>query len=60
MRDGEDGAVGKLLADRLLDELVCLQVHGGRRLVQHQDLCLAQQRARQAHQLALADAARPS
>ena len=37
-----------------MDEVVCLEVHRGRGLVQHQDLGLPQQRPRQADQLPLA------
>ena len=37
---GEDGTVGKLFADGLLNEVVCLQVHGCSGLIQHQDLGL--------------------
>ncbi len=57
VRDREDGAVSELLADRVLDELVRLQVDGGRRLVQNQNLRLAQQRPRQTHELPLPHAA---
>ena len=55
MSNGEDSAVSKLCADGLLDEVVSLQVHSCRRLVQHQDLGLAQQSSRQTHQLTLPD-----
>lgn len=33
--DGQDGAVGELLAHRLLDQGVCLHIHVGGRFVQH-------------------------
>ena len=46
--DGEHGAVGKLPSDGLLDEVVGLEVHGSRGLVQYQDLRLPQQRSGQA------------
>ena len=54
MSDGEHGAVGELCPDGGLDQVVRLQVHGRRRLVQHQDLGLPQQGAAQTDQLALA------
>ena len=54
--DGDDGTVGELLADRVLDELVRLQIHGGRRLVQDQDLGLMKQGPAQTHELALTHA----
>ena len=38
--DGEDGALCEGHADGRLDEVVRLQVHRRRRLVQHQDLGL--------------------
>ena len=55
--NGEDGGISKLCADGLLDEVVSLQVHSCRCLVQHQDLGLAQQSSRQTHQLTLPDTA---
>ena len=58
MGDGEDGAVGKLLLDGLLDEGVSVLVDGGGRLVQHQHLRLAEKGARQAHELTLANTER--
>ena len=41
MGDGEDGAVGELLADGRLDEVVGLEVDGRSGLVQDQDFGLA-------------------
>lgn len=55
--DGQHGAVCKLAADGALDELVSLQVHGSRGLIQHEDLGLAQQSPGQAQQLPLPHAA---
>jgi len=54
--DGEDGAVGELPADRGLDQVVQLQVHGSRGLVQDQDAGLAEQGPAQTQQLPLAHA----
>ena len=53
MCDGEDGAVSKLCADGLLNEVIGLEVHSGSGLVQDQDLGLAEQSSGQAHQLTL-------
>ena len=53
MSDGEHGALLELRADRRLDEVVRLQIHCGRRLVQHEDFGLAQECARKADELAL-------
>ena len=53
MCDGEDGAVSKLCADGLLNEVVGLEVHGSSGFVQDQDLGLAEQSSSQAHQLTL-------
>ena len=60
MSDCDDCRVGELSADRLLDEVVCLEVNGGRRFVQHEDLRLTKQRPSQTYQLTLTDAARTS
>ena len=43
----------ELWSYRCLDEVVCLEVHRGRGLVQHQDLGLPQQRPGEADQLPL-------
>ena len=56
MSNGEDRAVSELCAYCRLDQLVCLHVHGSRRLVQHQDGSLAQQSSRQTDQLTLTHA----
>ena len=53
MSDGEHGALLELRADRRLDEVVRLQIHCGRRLVQHEDFGFAQECARKADELAL-------
>ena len=39
---GQNSAVPKLLLYCLLDKLICLEVHGRRRLVQNEDLGLLQ------------------
>ena len=51
--DGDDCTLGKLGPDGLLDEVVRLQIHGSRSLVQNQHLGLAQQGTGEAHQLTL-------
>ena len=51
--DGDDRAGRELCPDGVLDEFVCLQVDGGGRLVQNQDLGLVQQSAGETHQLTL-------
>ena len=56
MRDREDGAVLEFGANRLLDQLVGLHVACRRRLVQNKNFGLSEHSARQAHQLALANA----
>lgn len=56
MSDGDDGTVGKLLPDCVLDEGVRLKVNGSRRLVKDQHLSLAQQSSGQTHQLSLSNA----
>ena len=56
VRDSDDGGVCKLSPYRVLNEVVCLKVDCRRRLVQHQNLCLTQQSARQANQLTLTHA----
>ena len=53
MRYRQYGAVFELHSDSVLDEVIGLKVNGGRRLVQHQDLGLPQQRSSQADQLTL-------
>ena len=53
--DGDGGAVGELPPDGVLDEVVGLQVHGGRGLVQHQHAGLPEERPGEAHQLPLPD-----
>ena len=53
VRDCDDGAAHELLPDGLLDEVVGLEVHRRRGLVQHQHPRLAEERPRQAHQLPL-------
>ena len=50
---GEDGTVGKLSADGLLNEVISLQVHGCRGFIQNQNLGLAQESSSQTHQLTL-------
>ena len=54
--DGEDGAVGELLADGGLDQVIRLQVNRCGGLVQDQDAGLAEQGPAQAQQLPLAHA----
>ena len=49
----EDGTVGKLCADGLLNEIISLQIHGCRGFIQNQNLGLAQQSSCQTHQLTL-------
>lgn len=56
MRDGEHGAVRELRPDGGLDQVIRLQVDGGRGLVQDQNAGVPQEGAGQAHQLPLADA----
>ena len=51
--NGDDGAFFKLVANGCLYEVVGLHVHGGSRLVQHQDPCLSQQCPSKTGQLAL-------
>ena len=51
----EDGAIGKLCADGILDEAISLQIHGCRSLIQYQNLGLTQKSSCQTHQLTLAD-----
>ena len=51
--DCENCALLKLHPDGALDEVICLQVHGRRGLVQNQDLGLPEQGAGKAHQLSL-------
>ena len=51
----ENRAVLEAVPDRLLDELVRLQVHGGCRLVQHEHLGAPHQGPRHADQLPLAN-----
>lgn len=54
--DGQDGAVWKLFADGVLNQVVCLQVNSCRGLVQNQDAGLSQQRSSQTQQLPLPNA----
>lgn len=56
MRNREDGAVLELCSDGGLDEVIRLQVNRSRSFVEDQDLRLAQQSARQAHELTLPNA----
>ena len=60
MSDREDGALAEGVADRVLDQLVGLEVDGGRRLVEDQHLGAAQHGAREAQQLSLAHTATPA
>lgn len=55
--NGQHGAVLKLCPDGHLDEVISLQVDGGRGLVQDQDPGFAQESSGQAHELPLANAA---
>ena len=55
MRDGEDGAARELPADGALDGRVGLQVDGGGRLVEHQNLRATDCCSRQTEQLPLTD-----
>mmetsp|Transcript_11550 Transcript_11550/g.20526 ORF Transcript_11550/g.20526 Transcript_11550/m.20526 type:complete len:225 (+) Transcript_11550:877-1551(+) len=55
MGDGDGGAPLEHTANGLLNELVCLQVHGGGGLVQHQHTGLLQHTAGHADQLLLAE-----
>src|SRR6218665_532736 len=52
----QNRATGKLFANGRLDETIRLQVDGRSRLVQHQDLRLAQNGSCQTDQLAMANA----
>src|SRR6218665_1668472 len=52
----QNRASGKLFANRRLDETIGLQVDGRSRLVQHQDLRLAQNGSCQTDQLAMSNA----
>lgn len=54
--DGEDGAVRELFANRILNQVVRLQVHSCRGLVQDQDARFPQQCSSQTQQLPLPDA----
>lgn len=56
--NGQHGAVHKLCPDGALDQVICLQVDGGRGFVQDQDPGFAQESPGQAHQLPLPNAAR--
>ena len=56
--NGEYGAVSELGPDRRLDQLIRLQVHGCRRLIQDQDLGLTQEGPGQAEELTLTHARR--
>ena len=59
MSYGDDGAVLEGRPDRLLDELVGLQIHSRRRLVQHQNLGFPQQGPRETDKLPLSNAGDP-
>ena len=52
---GEDCALFELLSDRVLDQIVCLQVHSCCGFIQNQDLCLTEQSASQADKLSLSN-----
>ncbi len=54
--DGQHGAVGKLLPDGGLDEVVGLHVDGGGGLVEHEQLGLSEEGPGKADELPLADA----
>lgn len=54
MGDDEEGAVGELLADAVLDEGVGRHVDGGRRFVENHDFGPGDDGAREAEKLALA------
>jgi hypothetical protein len=41
MSDCQDGAVGKMLCDHLLDQIVSLDVNTGRGFAQDQDFCIS-------------------
>jgi len=53
VRDGEHGGLREVLLDHLLDKLVCIVVDSGRGLVHHKDLGSAEERPRDADDLAL-------
>lgn len=55
--NGDGGAVGELLLDGRLDEVIGLQIHGGSGLVHDQNLGFPKQSPGQAQQLPLPDAA---
>ena len=57
---GDDCTLLKLFTNRLLDQGIGLHVNRRRRLVQHQDLGLPQQRSCQTHQLTLTHATNTS
>ena len=52
---GEDCALFELLPDRILDQIVCLQIHSCCGFIQNQDLCLTEQSASQADKLSLSN-----
>jgi hypothetical protein len=54
VRHSQQRCIFELLSQRALQQRVRLYVHRGRRLIQEEDLGLAQQRASEAQQLALA------
>ena len=56
VRDDEDGAVGELALDDVVDDPIGLHVDGSRRLVHHQDRAAPQQGTCQTEQLLLTDA----
>ena len=51
-----DCALLKCCPNGILDQFICLQVHGSRSLIQDQDLSAAQQCPSQTHKLTLTDA----
>lgn len=53
---GQDSTAPELLLYGLLDQLICLEVHGGRGLVQDQNLCLLEKSSSQTQQLSLSHA----
>ena len=56
MRYRDHSALFKCSANGVLYEVISLQIYAGRRFVEYEDLGLAQQRARQTHQLPLTNA----
>ena len=54
----DDSAVSKLCSDGLLNEIISLQVHGSRGLIQYQDLGFTEQGSSKTHQLTLTNTVR--